>query len=356
MESRLTRFRELMEEQQLESMLVSHPINRRYLTGFTGSSGWVVITQNEQFLISDFRYTGQAKEQAVHFQFVEHQGNPFADIKEILNRASVDSIAFEENHLTVAQHQKLQEALEPITTTPSSGLVEKVREVKEEEELKLLRDAVNIADQAFGEIVKKIAPGMTERQISLQLEFLMREQGAFSSSFDIIVASGPRSSLPHGVASDRVMEKGDLVTMDFGAYYKGYCSDITRTVMLGKPTDQQREIYEIVLEANRQAIEVIQGGVTGKEVDSVAREVIRKHGYGDAFGHSTGHGLGMEVHERPGLSPKEESRLQPGMVVTVEPGIYLPEIGGVRIEDDVVVTENGCEVLSKSSKELLIID
>lgn len=356
MEKRLMRLRRLMEERGIEALLISHPVNRRYLTGFTGSSGWVVVTRREQILITDFRYRGQVKDQAPHFEFVEHQGNPFADVKQILDRSGVRSIAFEENHLTFSQHRKLAESLGSLQTVPSSDLVERLRLIKDEEEIQRIRDAVAVSDGAFERILKEMRPGMTERDISLRLEFLMREAGAESSSFDMIIASGPRSALPHGVASDRVLETGDLVTMDFGAYYQGYCSDMTRTVMLGSPSERQREIYGIVLEAQKRAIQAIKPGISGKEVDAAARDYIRDHGYGEAFGHSTGHGLGMELHEGPTLSYRNERGLEPGMVVTVEPGIYLPDVGGVRIEDNVLVTDEGYEVLTKSPKELIQID
>jgi len=355
-EKRVQRLRRLMGERQVEALFLSHPVSRRYLTGFTGSAGWVVVTESDQVLISDFRYRSQVREQAPDFRFIEHKGKPFHDVKEVLNAAGVGSVAFEETHLTFAEYRKLKTALHPIELEPMAGMVEKLREVKEKEELEVIRDAAQIADKAFAEIVKELRPGVKERDIALRLEVLMREQGAVSSSFDTIVASGPRSAMPHGVASDRVMEKGDLVTLDFGALYQGYCSDITRTVMLGQPSDRQREIYEIVLEAQKRTVAAIKRGITGKEADRVARDYISQHGYGDAFGHSTGHGLGMEVHERPNLSLRGETPLEPGMVVTVEPGIYLPEVGGVRIEDDVVVTDQGHEVLTKSPKELMIID
>ncbi len=356
MEKRLARLRRLLKEHDIEALLISQPANRRYLTGFTGSSGWVVVTQQEQILITDFRYRGQVKDQAPHFEFVEHQGNPFADIKQILDRSGIRSLAFEENHLTFSQHRKLIESLEGLQTVPVSDLVERLRLIKDEEEIQRIRDAVAISDGAFAQILKEIRPGVTERDISLRLEFLMREAGAESSSFDMIIASGPRSALPHGVASDRVLEAGDLVTMDFGAYYQGYCSDMTRTVMIGSPSKQQREIYGIVLEAQKRAIQAIQAGISGKEVDATAREYIRDHGYGEAFGHGTGHGLGLELHEGPTLSYRNEKTLEAGMVVTVEPGIYLPEVGGVRIEDNVLVTDEGHEVLTKSPKELIQID
>ena len=235
---------------------------------------------------------------------------------------------------------------------PTSRVVESLRAVKDEGERDAIRKAAAIADRAFERILEELRPGRTEREIALRLEFMMREMGADGASFDIIVASGPRSALPHGVASDRVLEKGDLVTLDFGASYRGYCSDITRTVVLGEPNDAQRRIYETVREAQQAAVDAIRPGMTGKEADRVARDRIKASGYEKYFGHGTGHGLGMEVHEAPRLSPRGEEILEPGMVVTVEPGIYLPEFGGVRIEDDVIVTEDGREVLTQSPKHL----
>ncbi|MFC4078240.1 M24 family metallopeptidase [Salinithrix halophila] len=356
MEKRLSRLRKRMTEENLEALLISNPINRRYLTGFTGSAGWVLITGDQQYLISDFRYDLQVKEQAPGFTFVRHAGNPFKDVKELMGKAGVKEVAFEQDDLTFRQFKKLEEALDGIRPVAKSGIVEKLREIKEEEELVLMREAAAIADRAFEAVLKEIRPGRTEKEIDLKLEFLMREMGATSSSFATIVASGPRSALPHGVASDRVLEKGDLVTLDFGALYKGYCSDMTRTVALGKLEPKQKEIYDIVLTAQKKAVDALRPGITGKEGDAAARDVIEEQGYGEYFGHTTGHGLGMEVHELPSLSHRSDTPLEPGMVVTVEPGIYLPETGGVRIEDDVLVTKEGHEVFTSSPKELIIID
>lgn len=356
MSARLEQLRMWLTDRQWDAILVTHPINRRYLTGFTGSSGWVLITRESQFLISDFRYFVQGKEQAPAYTFVDHKGNWFQTMAHFCREGEITTLAFEETHLTFQLHRQLAEALEGVRLQPVSQVVEKLRQIKSKEELSLLRQAASIADAAFAEILKEIRPGVTEQEIERRLEFLLRERGATSSSFDTIVASGPRSALPHGVASERVMQRGDLVTLDFGALYRGYCSDITRTVMLGPPADWQREIYEIVLEAQQRAVAAIRPGMTGREADAVARDYITEKGYGDQFGHSTGHGLGMEVHEAPTLSFRGKTPLEPGMVVTVEPGIYLPDRGGVRIEDDVVVTADGHEVLTFSRKELMILD
>jgi Xaa-Pro aminopeptidase len=356
MQQRIRRLRDKMAEAGIGAFLVSHPINRRYVSGFTGSSGVMLVTPDEAVLITDFRYVTQAKEQAPHLSLVEHRGSIFGTVGEVCRKMGVKRLAFEEEHLTFAQYKFLTEALDGIPATPVNGLVEELRMVKDEEELAIIRKAASIADRAFAAIVRELRPGITERQVSLRLEMLMREMGASSSSFEIIVASGKRSALPHGTASDKMLEKGDLVTLDFGAYYKGYASDLTRTVVLGTPSGKQKEIYDIVLEAGNRAIQAIRPGITGKETDAVARNYIAQHGYGDFFGHSTGHGLGMEVHEAPALSVRGDKKLAPGMVVTVEPGIYLTDFGGVRIEDDVLVTPTGHEVLTHSPKELIIID
>jgi Xaa-Pro aminopeptidase len=356
LEKRIDRLRERLKEQDLEALLVTHPMNRRYLTGFTGTAGMVLVTEKDAKLLVDFRYVEQARKQAPHLDVVRVGGEPFRTVGGLCREWNVSRLAFEQDHLVYARVEKLKSALDGAEVVPVSNMVEKLRETKDADELDTLRRAARIADEAFTEILKEIRPGLRERDIAFRLEFLMREKGAASSSFDIIVASGPRSALPHGVASDRVLEKGDLVTLDFGAVYEGYCSDITRTIVLGKPNERQREIYEIVLHAQQTALEAVRPGVTGREVDKVARDIITERGYGEQFGHSTGHGIGLEIHEAPTLSVNGETVLQSGMVVTVEPGIYLPGFGGVRIEDDVVVTEQGKEVLTHSPKDLIVIE
>jgi Xaa-Pro aminopeptidase len=238
---------------------------------------------------------------------------------------------------------------------PVSGLVEKLRLIKTDAEIKILKEAAQIADAAFTHILSFIRPGVSELAVSNELEFFMRKQGAAASSFDIIVASGHRSALPHGVASEKLIETGEFVTLDFGAYYKGYCSDITRTITVGEPSQDLKDIYDVVLEAQLRGLDGIRAGVTGKEADALTRDYITEKGYGQYFGHSTGHGIGLEIHEGPGLSIRSDTVLEPGMAVTVEPGIYIAGLGGVRIEDDVIVTKEGNEILTHSPKELIIL-
>jgi Xaa-Pro aminopeptidase len=359
MEQRRKRLRQQMVKAGLPALLISHPIHRKYLTGFTGSTGLALITAKEAMLITDFRYAVQAKEEAPDMTLVEYTSSIWQTLAEQCRRYGIHFLAFEADHLTFAQHQQLQKRLDNVVLQPTSGLVEQLRALKEKRELALIRQAAGIADDVFAQIIPKIKPGMKEKEVSLQLEVLLRQRGASAAAFTIIVASGKRSALPHGVASDKILAKGDLVTLDFGAIYQGYHSDITRTVVLGKPNAKQKELYEIVLEAQRRAILSLRSGITGREVDLVARDYITQHGYGADFGHGTGHGLGLEVHEAPvlsSLSAQGDNLLAPRMVVTVEPGIYLPHFGGVRIEDDVLITENGYEVLTHSTKDLIWID
>lgn len=351
---KLMKLREQMQKRELDSLLVTNPYNLRFITGFTGTAGLALITPNDAWFITDFRYTEQAGEQVKEFKVVQAQKGLIDEVARIAQEAAVERLAFEQDYMTFATYSQYQEKLSA-TLEPVSGLIEKLRMKKSPEELEVLKAAAKIADDAFEHICSYIKAGMTELEVSNELEFFMRSQGATSSSFDIIVASGLRSALPHGVASDKKIESGDLITLDFGALYNGYVSDITRTVAVGEPSDKLKEIYHVVLESQVLALEKIKPGMTGIEADAIARDYIKSKGYGEAFGHSTGHGIGLEVHEGPGLSFRSETILEPGMAVTVEPGIYLPGIGGVRIEDDILITETGNERLTHSSKELRIL-
>ncbi|SFD53267.1 Xaa-Pro aminopeptidase [Lentibacillus persicus] len=349
---KLAELRRKLNEENLDAILINSPINRRYITGFTGTAGAAVVTQNDARFITDFRYIEQASEQAVDFTIVEHKQPIHNEISEQLKQMSVKRIGFEKDHVTFSTYEKYNETLET-ELVPVSGLVEDLRLVKSDEELEHLKRAAKIADDAFDHIQNYIKPGVKEIDISNELEFFMRRQGAASSSFDIIVASGYRAALPHGVASEKEIQNGELVTMDYGALLDGYCSDTTRTVAVGEISDRLKTIYDTVLEAQLRGVANIKPGMTGKEADALTRDYIDSKGFGDYFGHSTGHGLGMEVHEGPALSFKSDKKLEPGMVVTVEPGIYIPDVGGCRIEDDIVITETGNDRLTRAPKELV---
>lgn len=350
-QERLQRLRALMAEQGLNSLFIRSPYNRRYLSGFTGTAGDLLITQEQAWLLTDFRYTEQAAEQAPHFQVLDHQGRLLELVAQLLKDAGVAEVGFEQQHLTYQQYKEMEDSLQPIRLLPVHHLVEQLRMIKDEQELQLIRQAARIADQAFAHILTLVKPGVSERELANELEYQMKKLGATGPSFDTIVASGPRSSLPHGVASERKLQHGDLITFDFGAVYQGYCSDLTRTVALGKVDPELEKIYEIVLRAQERALDQIRPGLAGKEADRLARQVIEEAGYGPRFGHSTGHAIGLEIHEEPSLSPRSDVLLREGMVVTVEPGIYLPGRGGVRIEDDVHLVAGGLEVLTSSPKE-----
>lgn len=353
---RLSRLRKEMEKKKLDALLLTNSSNRKYITGFTGSAGYVLITNQSSVLLTDFRYTTQAAEQAPGFEIIDHAGRMPETIKELLGRAKISQLAFEQMDVTYGVYADLSSKLDPIQLVPSSGLVETIRMIKDEAELAIMKEAAVLADRTFLHVQSLLKPGVMEKEIALEIEIFMRTQGATSSSFDTIVASGERSALPHGVASDRRLGMGEFVTLDFGAYWKGYCSDLTRTVSIGTPPDKLKEIYSIVLEAQMHALDRLKPGMTGREADSLARDIIAKAGYGDRFGHSTGHGLGMEIHEEPRLSQTSNIVLEPGMTVTVEPGIYLPGVGGVRIEDDVVITATGAERLTFADKALLLLE
>lgn len=355
-QSRLTRLREAMGTKGLEALFITSVVNRRYMTGFTGSSGFVLITQDRAVLMTDFRYMTQAPEQAVDFEVIEHGSKMTDTLKQLLSEMQISRLGFEQDHVSFATYSGYQSQLAGIELVPVSGIIEDLRLIKDEGELAIMREAAQLADRTFSHILNYIKPGVSEKDIALEMEFFMRKNGATSSSFDTIIASGERSALPHGVASDRIIQGNDFIKLDFGALYKGYCSDITRTVVLGKPTDKHHEIYNIVLEAQLNALEHIRPGMTGREADALTRDIIKGYGYGDNFGHSTGHGLGMEVHENPRLAAGSDTVLTPGMTVTVEPGIYIPGFGGVRIEDDIVITENGIEIITQSTKQLLVLD
>ncbi len=352
---KLDKIRNRFKELSIDGLLITSEYNRRYMTGFTGTSGIALISEDKAVFMTDFRYTEQAAKQVKEYEIVQHTGPLSEEVAQLVSKLGIKKLGFEQDHLTYQEYSNYKKVLNSVEFIPVSGAVEKLRLIKSPAEIKILKEAAEIADAAYKHILTFVKPGVREIDVSNELEFFMRKNGAVSSSFDIIVASGYRSALPHGVASEKEIEKGDFVTLDFGAYYKGYCSDITRTFAVGQPSDELKKIYSIVLEAQLRGMNGIKPGLTGKEADALTRDYILEHGYGEYFGHSTGHGLGMEVHEGPALSYRSDTILQPGMVVTVEPGIYIPELGGVRIEDDTVITENGNESLTHSSKELIIL-
>jgi Xaa-Pro aminopeptidase len=350
---RLKKFRDCLKNKGLDGALVYSDTNRNYLSRFKGDESYIIVTQNDAIFITDSRYVEQAKGEVDEFEVREYDKNIVDYIKETVNSLKIKTLGFEEDFVTYKVYSELKEALEGVTLLGIGGTIEKLRQIKEDSEIKYIGKAAEIADKAFIHMLEFIKPGMTEEKIGLELEFFMRLNGAQKLSFNSIVASGKRSCLPHGTATSKIVENGDFLTLDYGCVYNGYCSDMTRTIVIGKASEKQKEIYDIVLEANKAGLKAIKPGITGYEADKAARDVIEKHGYGQYFGHSLGHGVGVDIHELPRLSKKGFETLRPGMVVTDEPGIYIPDFGGVRIEDLVLVTDDGLKVLSKSNKELI---
>jgi Xaa-Pro aminopeptidase len=347
---RLTRLRARLDVAGADAVLLARPQNVTYVSGFAGTAGLVVVVGGEPTLVVDFRYVEQAAAQAPGIARVQAKGPLLDAAAEVLKQAGARRVAVEEEFLPIGQFRKLADAIAPSEVVPVEG-IDRIRWQKAPEEIEAIRRAVRVAEAAFAEILPLVRPGAIERDVAVALEERLRRRGAQRIPFEIIVASGPRAALPHGVASDRVIGPGECVTIDFGAVVGGYSADCTRTLVTAPATDRHREVYRIVLQAQQAALAGLRAGITGREGDALARDVIAGAGYGDAFGHSLGHGLGLAVHEGPTLSPREEAVLQPGVVVTVEPGIYLPGWGGVRIEDLVVITDGGCDNLTTLPKE-----
>lgn len=351
---RVKNVQDKLSKYNIDALLVTNMFNVRYLANFTGTTGLVVITKDEAYFVTDFRYTEQAAEEAKGYTIVKNEGTIFEEVAKIVKENKIEKLGFEQENITYAVYHQINDII-PCDLVPVAGLVEKLREVKTEDEINIIKEAINITEKAYDYILGFVKPGKTEIEVANELDFYMRNEGATSVSFDTIVASGIRSAMPHGVASDKVIEDGDMVTIDFGCYYKGYVSDMTRTFAVGDPGEQMKEIYEIVYQANKKVNEVAKAGMTGAELDAIARDYITEKGYGPQFGHTLGHGIGLEVHEGPSLSFRNEDKLVVNNIVTNEPGIYVPGLGGVRIEDDLVIKEDGAEILMTTPKELIIL-
>jgi Xaa-Pro aminopeptidase len=352
--ARIKALQQSLELQRLDAMLVTHMPNVRYLCGFTGSSGALLVTPETAVLHTDGRYTVQAKEEAQGARLRIARGSPsLAAILAIARRKA--TVGIEGDHVTVSQRDLLSKAAAKVRLKPVSGVIERARMIKQPEEVQQLKAAVMLASGLFEVLLHGIKPGIAESHVAAELEYVARRSGAQGMSFETIVASGPRSVMPHGVASEHPISASGFVVLDYGVILAGYCSDMTRTVHVGSPGRKQRGLYQAVLDAQLAAIDVVGPGVQASKVDQAARKVLRKAGFDSYFTHSTGHGVGLEIHEPPRLGKAQTELLQPGMVITIEPGAYVPGFGGVRIEDMVLVTERGCQVLTPTSKELMIL-
>ena len=351
---RIAVLRKTVSEQGWDAFIVSQPENRRYISGFTGSAGLLFITPDLALLLTDFRYIEQASKEATDFEIVRLTTGFTSQLPVLLSEHSLKTIAFESAHITVAQLKKWQEAASNVDWIPTENAVETLRMIKDEKEVQAIRRAVQLTDEAFAHLTRTLRPHTTELEAAWELESYMRIHGAEKVAFDLILGSGLNGAMPHATSSAKEILPGEPIVIDIGAVVDGYHSDMTRTVCLGRPDERFLEVYDVVLRAQETAERAIRPGITGQEADEIAREVIRDAGFGPHFGHGLGHGVGLAIHEGPRLGQTSTEILQPGMTVTVEPGIYLPDWGGVRIEDLVVITEDGCEILTETGKNPII--
>lgn len=349
--TRINKVWEVMVKEQLDCVIIKDVTTIRYLTGFSGDSSLLYIDRIKGVLVTDGRYTEQAKNEMKLFQVLEYTGSIWAAAAELAKNAEV--VGFDGNWFTYNDYTELEALLEGkyLRSVDFSS----IRMIKDKKELDLMLKAASIADEAFIKLLDDIRPGRTERSLAGRLEYYMRALGSEKTSFDTIIASGSRSALPHGMASDKPVEIGDFITFDFGAVYCGYHSDMTRTVVLGMANSWHKEIYTIVEEAQHKGLKAARVGMTGRELDAVVRDCIASCGYGDYFVHGLGHGVGLEIHEMPNINKRGNTLLSTGMVFTIEPGIYIPGKGGVRIEDTVVLTEEGAKALNGVKKQLIEI-
>lgn len=348
MQDRIDRLLEKLHDN--EAVFISSYPNIFYYSGFTSEDAYLFISHNKKYIITDSRYLIQAKEQAKDFEVIDIKNG----FEKIFSGANEKYIGFEDCYMNVREYKKLRTKLaEYQDFVEMQKIINEPRMIKSPEEIKNIAEAEKIGDEAFSYILDRIKEGRSEREIALEIEFFMKKQGATALSFDTIAASGKRSAMPHDIATDKIIKNGDFLTLDFGCIFEGYCSDMTRTVVVGKANDKQREIYDTVLKAQTAAINKIQTGIKCSDIDKIARDIIADAGYGENFGHSLGHSVGIEIHENPSFAPSCHEILKNGHVVTVEPGIYIEDFGGVRIEDLIAVENGSARNLTFSPKDLI---
>ena len=346
----------VLSELSVDAIMVSDGYNMRYISDFTGATGYLLLLRDKKYLLTDFRYTFQAMEQTKEsgFEIIEiGEKGYFELINELLHDNKCRTVAFENEHLLFNDYLRMTKELKEVKFVHVDDKLKKLRIIKNSSEIERLKKAEAIGDIAFSNILNIIKPGVTELEIAAELEYIMKKNGAEGISFETIVASGVNSSMPHACVSSKKIEKGDFVTMDFGCIFDGYCSDMTRTIVVGKASEEQRKIYDTVLKAQLAVLDVVKGGMKGSEVDKIARDMIEDEGYKNCFGHGLGHSVGLEIHENPRFSPSENSIILPGTIETVEPGIYIKDFGGVRIEDMIMLTEDGYQNFTNSEKRLI---
>lgn len=353
--SRIDNIRGYLNKNNVDAILLNSSNNKFYIASLYSSSGYVFITNKSQYIIVDFRYFEEMKKKAKNFEVIlmNKEKTYFDIVNKICEIENINSIGFEGSEISFDSYNIMDKN---INADLLSVDLSKLRYKKDEKELEYIKRACEIADNTFNHITKFIKVKMTEKEVENEIVRFIKEQGGQRESFDVIVASGIRGALPHGKASNKVIEKGEFVTLDFGVRFNNYCSDITRTISMGEGNDELNKIYNIVKKANEEAIRLLKPGMTTGDIDKIARDIIDKEGYKEYFGHNLGHGVGIMVHEYPSLAPNSSEVIKEGMVITIEPGIYIPNLGGVRIEDDILVIKDGCKVLTKSRKDLIKIE
>jgi Xaa-Pro aminopeptidase len=354
MDSSLKRLQQAVKKENLDGLLISEITNIRYLTGFSGSAAKLLVTPTKSYFFSDFRYKDQSAKEVNGAKVIIGQRDPVTDFPNFapLTKKNL-KLGYQSEYISYSVLEQLKELLPNALMVATKGMVDALTIIKTQEEISYIKEAVKISDEAFKRILGYIQPGLKEIEIAAELEYQMKMLGSEKPAFDSIIASGWRGALPHGIASEKKVEKGEMITLDFGAVYKGYHSDITRTIVVGKANVRQKKIYNLVLKAQTAGCKTIKAGIVAKNLDKKVRDIISKAGYGKYFGHGLGHGLGTVVHDTPFVSTISDTILKSNMVVTIEPGIYIPQWGGVRIEDDVVIKKNKSVILNKAPKELI---
>jgi Xaa-Pro aminopeptidase len=354
MKSRIKKLQQILRNESLDVFLVTSLPHVRYLSGYTGTNGIILISPNNCVFLTDFRYQEQAKQQVKDVKVMIVPRDLFAGLPNLpILKSRRIKMGFESEHLSCQTYRRLKNLLPECLLVPLEKTVESLTIKKDQNEIQNIKKAAEITDLVFSEILSYIKPGIRELDLSAEIEYRMKGFGSSTPYYETIVASGKRSALPHGVASGKKIQKGDWVTMDFGAVVDGYTADLTRTIVMGKANKRQKEVYNIVQKAQGHAISKVKAGMRACDLDKSARNLIKNAGYGKYFGHGLGHGIGLLIHDNPAINPTNQQLLEPGMVITIEPGIYIPNWGGVRIEDDVLITQRGGEVLTTSEKNLV---
>ena len=354
MKNRIKGIQRILKDENLDALLITSLPHVRYLSGYTGSNGIILISPNHSDFLTDFRYQQQVKEQVKFSQVTIVSRDLFSGLSDIpLLKSKRIKMGFESEHVNFKVFQRLQDLLPDCLLVPVDRIVDALTIKKDSEEIENIKKAAEITDLVFSEVLDIIQPGLVELDLAAEIEYRMKGFGSSSPYYETIIASGRRAALPHGIASNKKIQKGDFVTMDFGAVVDGYTADLTRTVMVGKANAKQKEVYSLVLKAQQRAVDKVMPGIKACDLDKVARDIIDKGRYGKYFGHGLGHGIGLLVHDNPAVNPTNQIPLEAGMVITIEPGIYIPNWGGVRIEDDVLVTLKGYRVLTHSERNLL---